>query len=403
MASALVNIAPRATRIVAAGRSRSCFSAPSAAAVAAAVGARSYSASRSVSAVGDPGSGYRVHDPMIPTCDDEGNVLFHHTPDPKTVSIIGAPMTFGQPFVGTDHGPRLLREAGLLSDLSTLGWRVHDCSDLDFDLLSSGVPSLPSSGDAKRYADRARHSRIVGKGCQVLADRVEDELNKGRFPLILGGDHSVGLGSLSGILRVRPNVGVIWVDAHADLNTPSMSESGNMHGMPVGLLMAGLEDELDRATIPGLEWLSDGDVSPAPRLNPDSIVYVGLRDVDRAERSALRQLNIRTFTMHDIDCHGIGAVMSMALEHLLQSDPDRPLHLSYDIDAIDPVHAPATGTAVRGGLTYREAHYIAESVARSGALGSVEMVELNPTLSDGEGSRETVELGEYCCARWRLC
>uniref|UniRef100_A0A7S4I605 Arginase n=1 Tax=Odontella aurita TaxID=265563 RepID=A0A7S4I605_9STRA len=172
-----------------------------------------------------------------------------------------------------------------------------------------------------------------------------------------------------------------------------MSESGNMHGMPVGLLMAGWEDELERATIPDLEWLDDGDGSPAPRLNSDSIVYVGLRDVDRAERSALRQLNICTFTMHDIDCHGIGAVMSMDLGHLPQYDPKRPLHLSCDIDAIDPVHAPATGTAVRGGLTYREAHYIAESVARSGALGSVEMVELNPTLSDGERSCDTVELG----------
>lgn len=323
---------------------------------------------------------------MIPTC-DEGRALFRHTPDPKTVSIIGAPMTFGQPFVGTDHGPRLLREAGLLTSLSSLGWRVNDCADLDFDLLSGGVPA--ETGDAHN----ARHSRIVGKGCEVLSDVVEEELVRGRFPLILGGDHSVALGSLAGILRARPSTGVIWVDAHADLNTPDMSESGNMHGMPVGLLMEGLE--VDHASMPGLEWLAakDGGSQPPPRLHPYSIVYVGLRDVDRAERSALRRLGVKAFTMHDIDRHGIGAVMDMALSHLLDRDPDRPIHLSYDIDAIDPVHAPATGTAVRGGLTYREAHFIAEAAAKSGSLASAEMVELNPTLSDGEGSKETVELG----------
>jgi len=344
--------------------------------------------------VGPPGDRYRVHDPMLPTCDEsEKSQMFRHTADPKTISVIGAPMTFGQPFVGTDHGPRLLREAGLIHGLSTLGWRVHDTGNLDFDEL------VLRDGFSARYdAPKARHSRIVGRGCQILADVVEKETSKGRFPLILGGDHSVALGTLAGILRARPNTGVIWVDAHADLNTPDISESGNMHGMPVGLLMQGLATGHER--MPGLEWLAEsekgsgeGDLRDPPRLSPDSIVYVGLRDVDRAERFAIRNLGILAYTMHDVDRYGIGQIMDMALNYLLKDEPDRPLHLSYDIDAIDPLHAPATGTAVRGGLTYREAHYIAEAVARSGSLASAEMVELNPTLSDGEGSKETVELG----------
>lgn len=149
---------------------------------------------------------------------------------------------------------------------------------------------------------------------------------------------------------------------------------------------------IDPKVIPGFEWLASPEMSAA-RLNPDSIVYVGLRDVDTMERQMIREKNIKAFTMYDIDKYGIGKVMDLALAHLLDKDQDRPIHLSYDIDAVDPIHAPATGTAVRGGLTYREAHFVAEAVAMSGSLASVEMVELNPTLSDGTGSNDTIELG----------
>jgi len=213
-------------------------------------------------------------------------------------------------------------------------------------------------------------------------------MKMGNFPLILGGDHSIGLGSLAGILRAKPGTGVIWVDAHADLNIPGVSDSGNMHGMPLGLMMKELMP--DRSVVPGLEWLEEG---TSPYLPPDSLVYVGLRDIDKAERHFIRQLGIKTFTMYDIDHLGIGRVMDLALEHLLGKNPDRPLHLSYDIDAVDPLHAPATGTAVRGGLTWREAHFVAESVVKSGALASAEIVEVNATLSDGQGASQTVELG----------
>lgn len=328
-----------------------------------------------------------VSDQMLPSA-DASQVLYRHTARPMTASIIGAPMTYGQPFVGTDDGPSRLREAGLLTSLSSLGWRVQDKPDLDFEAIAKSIPS-------ELYASErpdAKNSLLVGNGCRHLADVVEEELRAKRFPLIVGGDHSIGLGSLAGILRAQPNTGVIWVDAHADLNTPEMSESGNMHGMPIGLLMEGLVD--DHSQIPGLEWLapSDDGTKP-PRLRPDSIVYIGLRDVDKAERSVIRDLGIKAFTMYDIDHYGIGAVMDKALAHLLGKNPNRPIHLSYDIDACDPIHAPATGTAVRGGLTYREAHFICECVSKSGALASAEIVEVNPTLSDTEGGEETVELG----------
>ena len=195
-------------------------------------------------------------------------------------------------------------------------------------------------------------------------------------------------------MRAKPETGVIWVDAHADLNVPEVSESGNMHGMPIGLMMKELMP--DRSVIPGLEWLEEEseDGAGPPRLPPNQLVYVGLRDIDQAERHFIKQLGIKTFTMYDIDHLGIGQVMDLALDHLTKDNPDRPLHISYDIDAIDPVHAPATGTAVIGGLTWREAHFVAEHVVKSGLLASAEIVEVNHTLSDGDGADATVEMGK---------
>jgi arginase len=260
--------------------------------------------------------------------------------------------------------------------------------NLDFDeqnLKKLTANSKTPINENATFKGNAKNNLLVGQGTQILADLVEEKLLEGRFPLILGGDHSIGIGSLAGVLRARPNTGVIWVDAHADLNTPGISESGNMHGMPVGLLMEGVAPT---ETIPGFEWLKDG-----PRLQPDSIVYVGLRDVDPEERELIQSLGIAAYTMHEIDRYGIGQVMEMALGHLLAKDPNRPLHLSYDIDAVDPILAPATGTTVRGGLNFREAHYVAEAVAVSGNLASADIVELNPTLSHEEGAAETVDLG----------
>jgi len=327
-------------------------------------------------------AGVVVKDQNLPSVKADVD-MFKHCIEPKTVSIIGAPMTFGQPFTGTDSGPRLLRESGLRKKLSALGWRVEDFPDIDFDHL------VQRNNTATHYNSRAKNSTIVGEGAKLVADAVYNSALQGHFPLVLGGDHSIGIGSLAGILRARPNAGVIWVDAHADLNTPKISESGNMHGMPVGLLIK--EIDFDHKSIPGLEWLATEESST--RLDADSIVYVGLRDVDFEERVLIKELGIKTFTMTDIDRYGIGAVMDMAITSLLKKDPTRPIHLSYDIDAVDPLLAPATGTAVRGGLTYREAHYIAEAAASSGHLASADLVELNPQLSDPAGAKETVEVG----------
>jgi arginase len=265
--------------------------------------------------------------------------------------------------------------------LTSLGWRVEDMQDVDFDGVVDQINSR------MRDPPNAKNCALVGHGNSKLADAVESTIHAGRFPLILGGDHSIGIGSLTGILRARPNVGVIWVDAHADLNTPANSGSGNMHGMPIGLLMDHPTESVDFTKLPGFEFLVDG-----PRLSPDQIVYIGLRDVDPAERVWIKELGIKAFTMYDIDHLGIGQVMDKTFEHLLKDDPDRPLHLSYDIDAVDPALAPATGTTVRGGLTYREAHFVGEAVAQSGNLSSAEIVELNPTLSHDKGGDDTLEL-----------
>eukprot|EP00538_Stauroneis_constricta_P006773 CAMPEP_0119551072 /NCGR_PEP_ID=MMETSP1352-20130426/4445_1 /TAXON_ID=265584 /ORGANISM="Stauroneis constricta, Strain CCMP1120" /LENGTH=408 /DNA_ID=CAMNT_0007597081 /DNA_START=38 /DNA_END=1264 /DNA_ORIENTATION=+ len=326
----------------------------------------------------------QITDQMLPTL--KTSKLFQHSKYPRTATIIGAPMTYGQPFVGTDHGPQLLRDKGLRGMLTSLGWRVEDLPDLSYDDI------IASIGSGTADPPNARNCQLVGSGAELLRNKVSETLNEGRFPLILGGDHSIGAGSLAGILEVQPNTGVIWVDAHADLNTPATSGSGNMHGMPIGLLLDHAKYQPETAVnfdeLPGFEFLKDG-----PRLAPDQIVYVGLRDVDPTEREWINNLGIKAYTMFDIDRHGIGAVMDQAFSDLLSKDPNRPLHLSYDIDAIDPILAPATGTTVRGGLTYREAHFVAEAVAQTGNLASAEIVELNPTLSDDDGAEDTIELG----------
>lgn len=307
---------------------------------------------------------HNVHDQL------SQSAIPSHRSKMNQCAIIGVPMTDGQPYVGTDDGPALLRTAGLVENLKALSWNVEDLGDLD----------LPSANDTAPLANgNAKNAGSVGAGTHLLAETVYEQLQKKKFPLILGGDHSIGIGSLAALLRNEPDTGIIWVDAHADINTPWISESGNMHGMPVGLLF----DTAKSSTIPGFEWLKG-----YPCLDPKQIVYVGLRDVDQAERRLILDYGIAAFTMHEIDRYGIGHVMDACLNVHLK---DRPLHMSYDIDAVDPILAPATGTAVRGGLTFREAHYVAEAAASR--LASAEIVELNPTLSNTEGADNTIDLG----------
>lgn len=294
---------------------------------------------------------------------------------PKTVAVIGAPMIYGQPFGGTDLGPKILRERGLHQALTKLGWRVDEKGDLQFDFPSQDRREYSGPGMCKS-------SGIVGAGNLKLKEKVESCAKAGQFVLTIGGDHSIGMGTIAGILSVRPETGIVWVDAHADINTPEISTSGNMHGMPLGFMM-GLTDPLQ---VPGCEWIAN-----VPKLKPSQLTYVGLRDIDHGERRLLRSLNIKAFTMYHVDKYGIGKVMEMLLDHL----GNRPLHMSYDIDACDPVIAPSTGTRVRGGLSFREAHYVAEAVAETGRLGSLDMVEVNPSLDtdkDSNADDETADL-----------
>jgi arginase len=221
----------------------------------------------------------------------------------------------------------------------------------------------------------------VGNANHQIYKEVYKAACDSHFCLTLGGDHSIGIGSLSGILHARPDSAVVWVDAHADINTPYTSGSGNAHGMVLSFLM-NLANAKD---IHGFEWLKQ-----LPPLNPSRLVYIGLRDLDAGEKHILRALNIRTFTMHDVDKYGIGKVMELALDHII-GRVARPVHLSLDIDSIDPMFAPSTGTRVAGGLTYREAYYVCEALAETKCLSSMDMVEVNPKLNQS-GSEQTIQM-----------
>lgn len=229
-----------------------------------------------------------------------------------------------------------------------------------------------------------KNPRAVSAVAKSVADTVESFSKQGKLPLTLGGDHSLGLGTLTGTLRSHPNAGVLWIDAHADINTPDTTESGNLHGCPMSFVL-GLEGcDVE----PFNSWVK-------PLLDSQSLVYIGLRDIDAGERKLLKQHNIKSFTMHHIDKYGIGKVVEMALDHLNgnTSRRDRPLHLSFDVDALDPSVAPSTGTPVRGGLTFREGHYICEALAESGCLVGVDLMEVNPSLMDPRDVEATVAVG----------
>ncbi|GAB5357202.1 hypothetical protein AAMO2058_000354000 [Amorphochlora amoebiformis] len=299
---------------------------------------------------------------------------------PRTCGLVGMPFSWGQPRGGTDQGPDLMRKRGVANYITKLEWRFEECGNVEFEEPRLSDPTNPKYRNLK-------NSYAVGRACQNLAERTYEVASAGKFTLVMGGDHSIALGSIAGILKARPELSIVWVDAHADINTPESSPSGNLHGMPISFLMG-----LTEAKIPGFEWLED-----YPKLDPSKLAFVGLRDVDPGERATIRKLGIQAYTMYEVDRYGIGNVMEHCLNHL-SPDNSNPVHLSYDIDAVDPDFAPATGTMVRGGFTLREAHYIAERIAETGMLGSMDIVEVNPSLSCAEGGEETVELGVHLVA-----
>lgn len=271
-----------------------------------------------------------------------------------------------------------LIESGLITQIKDdLGFNVYHDGQ-----VHSYAELLPAHDPDHRNMKKPRAVSAVTK---TLADQVYEHARKGRLVLTLGGDHSIAIGTIAGSARAtRERIGreiaVVWVDAHADINTPETSDSGNIHGMPVAFL-TGLAKEKDPSIF---GWISDEHRIPVSKL-----VYIGLRDIDRGEKKILRDHGIKAFSMHDIDRHGIGKVMDMALGWI---GSDTPIHLSFDVDALDPMWAPSTGTPVRGGLTLREGDFIAECVAATGSLVALDLVEVNPSL-EATGANETIRAG----------
>ncbi|KAK4055904.1 Arginase, catabolizes arginine to ornithine and urea [Microbotryomycetes sp. JL221] len=294
---------------------------------------------------------------------------------PLTAGIVAAPFSGGQPKAGVDTGPLELVSSGLLDDIQSLGWAV------DFKNRDQLDQSITSDGDKDTDIGKLKKPRLVSRVNKELAERVYEHASQGQLTVTLGGDHSLAMGTVSGTFKQYPNAALIWIDAHADINTPLTTPSGNLHGCPVSFLM-GLPGTSEQE-IPEFGWIK-------PCLKADSLVYIGLRDIDEGERKILKENNIKCFTMYHVDKYGIGKVVDMALDHVGR---ERPIHLSFDVDALDPVEAPSTGTAVRGGLTFREGHYICEAIAETGNLVSFDIMEINPSLGDSLSVKQTVNVG----------
>ncbi|MBA2462559.1 MAG: arginase [Actinobacteria bacterium] len=272
----------------------------------------------------------------------------------KQVAIIGAALDLGAGRRGVDMGPSAIRYAGLEERLRSIGLRC-----LDWGNVETAVQEATEEHDS-----RARYLPEIKASCLRVARLVSLALEEGSIPLVLGGDHSVAMGTLSGLASRSGPGGVLWIDAHGDINTPEDSPSGNVHGMPLAAVL-GLGGEL----------FDDGWSFPA--VDPGRVAMVGLRALDQPERERIRSLGIKAFTMSDIDRLGIERAIRESLAHI--AGPGF-VHVSLDLDALDPEVAPGVGTPVRGGLSYREAHLALELVAESGLAGSFELVEVNPIL-----------------------
>lgn len=279
----------------------------------------------------------------------------------KRVDIIGVPMDLGASRRGVDMGPSAVRYAKLYERLRACG--VEQIND-------RGNLSVPVCEGVSPSDTRAKYLDVIEDVCAELASIVERAVKEGGFPIVLGGDHSIAIGTLTGLARARGRpAGLVWIDAHSDINTPQTSPSGNVHGMP-------LYFALERGV-----------------ADPRRSVLIGLRDVDPSEKETLRRFGVKVFTMSDVDRLGMTRVMEEALQ--VAASSDGKLHASFDLDAIDPSEAPGTGTPVKGGLSYREAHLAMEMLADSGRLGSIEMVEINPIL-DTRNQTAVLAVGLIC-------
>lgn len=283
----------------------------------------------------------------------------------KAIDIIGAPSTFGQRKLGVDLGPTAIRYAGLISRLKQLDLDVYDKGDIK-------VPAVDIEKFHSEQKGLRNYDEIIDVN-QKLNKEVSASIENNRFPLVLGGDHSIAVGSVSAISNHYNNLGVIWYDAHGDLNIPEESPSGNIHGMPLRILTGEGPKEL-------LELNSNV-------IKPENIVLIGMRDLDKGERQFIKNHNIKTFTMSDIDKLGIKEVIENTIEYLKSRNVDG-VHLSLDVDALDPLETPGTGTRVLGGLSYRESHFALELLHQSHLISSMDLVEVNPLIDNNNHTAE---------------
>ncbi|KAF9630979.1 putative arginase protein [Lasiodiplodia theobromae] len=310
-------------------------------------------------------------------------------PSPSTrrrpVGLTAAAFAGGQAKKGVDRGPAALLAGGLLSQLrNDLGLSVHWDGQLhDYASL------IPDNDPDVRGMHRPR---AVSAATRALSAQVHAHVVAGRIALTLGGDHSIGIGTVSGVARAvsegafgaGKELGVVWVDAHGDINTPATSASGNVHGMPLAFLLGLVEKTGGSDDEDVFGWMGQ-----EHRVSPRKLVYVGLRDLDEAEKRAIQENGIKAYTMRDVERYGIGGVMEMVLAWL---GHDTPIHLSFDIDSLDPSFAPSTGFPVWEGLTLREGNFIAETIAATGNLVGLDLVEINPTIAPEEVDK-TVRAG----------
>jgi arginase len=281
---------------------------------------------------------------------------------PQKIRIIGVPMDLGASRRGVDMGPSALRVAGLQARIKQLGHQVEDIGN-----ISVKQPEEMSYGEK-----RAKYLAEIADACKDLAVMVEKSLEESMVPVVLGGDHSIAAGSLSGVAsyfkKKEKKIGLIWLDAHGDINTPESSPSGNVHGMPLAAAMGYGATEL--VELQGFK----------PKVEPQNISLVGIRDLDSQEKKLAKKSGVHVFTMRDIDERGMREVMSDALKYAM--DDTDGISVSLDMDFVDPSDAPGVGTPVRGGVTYREAHLAMEMLADTEAMVSLEVVEINPVIDE---------------------
>lgn len=281
---------------------------------------------------------------------------------PKKIRVLGVPLDLGQNRRGVDMGPSAVRVAGLEARLEALGHIVEDAGN-----VSVAIAEQKKVGDP-----RAKYLKEITATCTRHAEQVLKTLEAGKTPLVLGGDHSVAAGTVAGVAefyrRKQQNIGLLWIDAHSDINTPESSPSGNVHGMPLAAIMGLGPPEL--GNIFGF----------SPKVAPENCVIVGVRDIDKAEKEHIHQAGIEVYTMRDIDERGMRVVIEEALRAAGRGTAG--YHVSLDMDWIDPEDAPGVGTPVRGGATYREAHLAMEIIADHGRMTSFEIVEVNPVIDE---------------------